>query len=299
MVRLNRLVDTPDYQLYLKLERHNPFGSVKDRVALEMLRDLESAGRTVIEASSGNTGLALAGIAATMGIPVEIAVPEGVPEEKKAMLRLLGVRIWETDDALCPRFPSEGARGLVDAMVNSPATRDHYLSPNQYESRLNVQAHYRHTGPEIRRQAAVVGTLTHFFAGFGTCGTISGVGRYLKKHSPAVRVIGVEPSSPAHKLPGLKRITGLPEELVPGILDLDVVDARESVTDEEAYDTAIALARREGILVGPTTGAIVAAALRHAAKGPGMGAVIAPDDAFKYGQFYTRYLDDKEAKSEH
>ena len=298
MVRLRRLVSNPDFQLYLKLERHNPFGSVKDRVALEMLSELEPAGRKVIEASSGNTGLALAGIAATMDIPVEIAVPEGIPEDKKAMLRLLGVKLWETDDALCPRFPSEGARGLVDAIVNSPATRDEYVNPNQYENRLNVRAHYRHTGPEIRRQAAVAGNLTHFFAGFGTCGTITGVGRYLRKHLPGVKVIGVEPASSDHKLPGLKRITGLPAELVPGILDTGVVDGRETVTDAEAYDTAIALARREGILVGPTTGAIVAAALRHARSGSGLGVIIAPDDAFKYGEFFTTYLESKEKDNE-
>jgi cysteine synthase A/cysteine synthase B len=295
LVRLNRLSPNLDFEVYLKLERYNPFGSVKDRIALEMLRDLEFEGKTVIEPSSGNTGLAIAAIANTLGIPVEIAVPSGIPEDKKVMLRLLGAKLWQADDALCPRFPSEGARGLVDAILRSPATRDGYVSPNQYENELNVRAHYRNTGPEIFRQTG--GELTHFFAGFGTCGTITGVGKYLKERNSAIKIIGVEPASADHKLPGLKRITGLPPELMPTILDESVIDAREEVTDDEAYHTAIALARKEGILVGPTTGAILAVALRYAATGSGMAVVISPDDAFKYGRFYADYLD-KEA-SEH
>ncbi|KTB49298.1 Cysteine synthase [Dehalogenimonas alkenigignens] len=292
LVRLNHINPNPNFQLYLKLERFNPFGSVKDRVALEMLRGLDADGKTIIEPSSGNTGLALAAIANTLGVPIEIAVPSGIPEDKKIMLRLLGVKLWETDDALCPRFPSEGARGLVDAILRSPATRDGYISPNQYENELNVRAHYRNTGPEIWRQTG--GELTHFFAGFGTCGTISGVGKYLKEQNPGVKIVGVEPASTDHKLPGLKRISGLPSELVPKILDQSVIDAQEEVTDAEAYDTAIALARKEGILVGPTTGAILAVALRYATTGIGIAVVISPDDAFKYGSFYRDYLN-KEA----
>ena len=295
LVRLNRLCPNPDFEIYLKLERNNPFGSVKDRVALEMLRDLKYEGKTVIEPSSGNTGLAIAAIANTLGIPVEIAVPSGIPEDKKVMLRLLGAKLWETDDALCPRFPSEGARGLVDAILRSPATRDSYVSPNQYENELNVRAHYRNTGPEIWRQTG--GRVSHFFAGFGTCGTISGVGKYLKERNSEIRIVGIEPSSTDHKLPGLKRIAGLPPELVPKILDESVIDAHEEVTDGEAYGTAIALARREGILVGPTTGAILAVAMRYAATGPGIAVVISPDDAFKYGRFYAEYLNREDNSS--
>ena len=289
LVRLNRINPNPDFQLYLKLERYNPFGSIKDRIALEMLRDLKCEGKTVIEPSSGNTGLAIAAIANTLGLPVEIAVPSGIPEDKKVMLRLLGAKLWEADDGLCPRFPSEGARGLVDAILRSPATRDGYVSPNQYENELNVRAHYRNTGPEIFRQTG--GEVTHFFAGFGTCGTITGVGKYLKERNSAIKIIGVEPASTDHKLPGLKRITGLPPELVPKILVESVIDAREEVTDGEAYGTAVALARKEGILVGPTTGAILAVALRYAATDSGIAVIISPDDAFKYGSYYAEYLD--------
>lgn len=288
LVRLNRSNPNEGFNIYVKLERYNPFGSVKDRIMGEILKDIDTGGKTLVEPSSGNTGIALAGIANSRGIPAEIAVPAGIPEEKKVLLKLLGVKLWETDDALCPRFPSEGARGLVDSILKSPATRDKYVSPNQYENELNLQAHYRTTGPEIWRQTQ--GKITHFFAAFGTCGTISGVGRYLKEQNPGIQVIGVEPTSPDQKLPGMKRITGLDEHYIPKILDNSVIDAREEIADEEAYRTAIRLARQDGILVGPTTGAILAVALRYAKSNSGLAVVIAPDDAFKYTSFYKDYL---------
>jgi len=177
----------------------------------------------------------------------------------------------------------------VNALVNSPATKDNYVSPNQYENELNVQAHYRSTGPEIWKQTG--GKVTHFFAGFGTCGTISGVGRFLKEQNPNIRIIGVEPSSPNHKLPGMKRITGLAEEYIPKILDRSVIDETVTVNDDDAYRTALDLARREGIPVGPTTGAILWAALQQAKDNHGLAVVISPDDAFKYASFYSEVLE--------
>ncbi|MBI2287482.1 MAG: pyridoxal-phosphate dependent enzyme, partial [Chloroflexi bacterium] len=184
LVRVNKINPNKDFQIYLKLERYNPFGSVKDRIAHEMLKAMEVGDRTVVEPSSGNTGIALTCIANALGIPVEIAVPEKIPEEKKVMLRFLGAKLTEADDALCPLFPTEGARGIVNALIKSPATKDRYISPNQYENELNVQAHYRGTGPEIWQQTQ--GKVNYFFAGFGTCGTITGVGRYLKEQNPAI-----------------------------------------------------------------------------------------------------------------
>lgn len=294
LVRLSRINQSRDFQIYLKLERYNPFGSVKDRIVYEMLKGLEIGNRIVVEPSSGNTGIALVCIANYLGIPVEVAVPEKIPEEKKIMLRFLGAKLWEASDELCPRFPSEGARGIVNSLIRSPATRDGYVSPNQYENELNVQAHYRTTGPEIWKQTR--GRITHFFAGFGTCGTISGVGRYLKEQNPKIRIIGVEPSSPNHKLPGMKRITGLDEEFIPKILDRSVIDETVEVGDENAYTTAIVLARREGIPVGPTTGAILYVALQYAKSNKGLAVVISPDDAFKYASFYKDFLE-AEAKA--
>lgn len=133
-------------------------------------------------------------------------------------------------------------------------------------------------------------TYLSFVAGLGTCGTITGVGRYLKEQNPKIKIIGVEPSSPNHKLPGLKRITGLVEEFIPKILDRSVIDETVEVDDEDAYRTAIYLARRDGITVGPTTGAILAVALEYAKSNKGLGVVISPDDAFKYTSFYQNFL---------
>ena len=289
LVRVNRLNPNKDFQIYLKLERYNPFGSVKDRIAYEMLKALEIGDRTVIEPSSGNTGIALACVANALGIPVEIAVPERIPDEKKVMLKFLGAKVLEADDALCPLFPTEGARGLVNGLIESPATKDSYISPNQYENELNVQAHYRTTGPEIWKQTQ--GKTNYFFAGFGTCGTITGVGRYLKEQNPEIKIIGVEPSSPNHKLPGMKRISGLDKEFIPKILDSSVIDDTVEVTDENAYRTALELARKDGIPVGPTTGAILYAALHYAEFNEGLAVVISPDDAFKYTSFYRDFLE--------
>ncbi|MFQ6121904.1 MAG: pyridoxal-phosphate dependent enzyme [Dehalococcoidales bacterium] len=289
LVRLNKINPTQDFQIYLKLERYNPFGSVKDRIVYEMLKALEVGNRTVVEPSSGNTGIALACVTNALGIPIEIAVPERIPEEKKIMLRFLGAKVTEADDALCPLFPTEGARGVVNALIKSPATKDNYISPNQYENELNVQAHYQTTGPEIWQQTQ--GKINYFFAGFGTCGTITGVGRYLKEQNPEIRIIAVEPSSPNHQLPGMKRITELDEKFIPKILDRSVIDDTEEVTDENAYRTAIELARKDGIPVGPTTGAILHVALRYARSNSGLAVVISPDDAFKYTSFYKDILE--------
>ena len=294
LVRVNKINPEKAFEIYLKLERYNPYGSIKDRIAYEMLMDLKIDGKTLVEPSSGNTGIALAGLANALGVSVEIVVPEHVPEETKVILKLLGAKVTEVDDAICPKFPNEGARGLVSAMVRSPATKDKYVSPNQYENERNVQAHYRTTGPEIWRQTK--GKVTHFFAGMGTCGTITGVGKYLKEQNPGVKVIAVEPSEVEHKLAGLRRITGIAEEYAPKILDRSVVDDIISVSDKDAYQTAIELARGDGILVGPTTGAIVYVALQYRKSNSGLAVGISPDDAFKYISFYREFLEEASKK---
>ncbi len=294
LVRLSeRIHPNPDFPIYLKLESANPFGSIKDRPALRMLEGTRlGAGQALVEPSSGNTGIALAALANARGMAIEIAVPERVPEEKKLVLRLLGVELWEAEDELCPIFPSEGARGLVKSMVESAAFDGRYVSPNQYENELNVLAHYESTGPEIWDQTE--GRVDHFFAGFGTCGTITGVGRFLKEQSQEVRIVGVEPARTHHNLPGMKRVSSLPEELIPKILDRSVIDETLPASDEDGYRTGIRLARQEGLLVGPTTGAVVAAALKVAAEGEGLAVAVAADDAFKYLSAYAEYLEDED-----
>ena len=290
MVRVSeRFNPAREFELLLKLEGLNPFGSIKDRTASFMLNGLDLApGQAVVEPSAGNTGIALAALANAQDTPIEIAVPDGTPEEKKALLRFLGAELIEVEDELCPLFPSEGARGVVKSMVESAAYGGKYVSPNQYESALNVAAHYQTTGPEIWKQTG--GEVTHFFAGIGTGGTITGVGRYLKEQNPDIRIIAVEPSSRQHKLSGLKRVTGLPDEHFPEILDRNVIDEFVSVTDEQAFEAGIRLARTEGVMVGPTTGALLHAAVEYGQGGSGKAVLIAADGATKYISSYADYL---------
>ncbi len=280
-----------DYEVLLKLEGMNPFGSIKDRTAQYMLQGLRfKDGQSLAEPSAGNTGIALAALANARNIPIEIALPEGAPEEKKALLRFLGAEVIEVEDEACPIFPSEGARGVVKAMVESDAYDGKYVSPNQYESELNVAAHYHTTGPEIWRQTG--GNIDYFFASIGTGGTITGVGRYLKEMNPAIRIIGVEPAERQHHLSGLKRITGLPDEYFPTILDRDLLDDLISVADDDAFKAGIKLARTEGAMVGPTTGAVLHAAIETGASSKGRAVLISADNAAKYISAYANYLDD-------
>jgi cysteine synthase len=290
MVRLSpRMNPHPDYEVLLKLEGMNPFGSIKDRTALHMLRGMRvRSDQALVEPSAGNTGIALAAMANAKDTPIEIAVPDGTPEEKKALLRFLGAELIEVEDELCPLFPSEGARGVVKSMVESEAYEGKYVSPNQYESELNVEAHYVTTGPEIWKQTN--GQIDYFFAGIGTGGTISGVGRFLKEQNPDVKIIGVEPASRHHSLSGLKRITGLPDEHFPTILDRDLLDDLVSVTDEEAYKAGIEVARKDGIMVGPTTGAVLHAALASGVATTGRAVLISADNSAKYISSYAKYL---------
>jgi cysteine synthase A/cysteine synthase B len=292
MLRLGeRFNPHADYEVLLKLEGMNPFGSIKDRTAHFMLKGLKlQEGQALAEASAGNTGIALAALANARNIPIEIAVPEGVPEAKKAMLRFLGAELIEVDDELCPIFPSEGARGVVKSMVESEAYGGKYVSPNQYESQLNVAAHYHTTGPEIWRQTA--GNIDYFFASIGTGGTISGVGQYLKKMNPSIKIIGVEPANRHHTLSGLKRITGLPDEHFPKILDPNLLDDIISVSDDDAYAAGIRVARTDGALVGPTTGAVLHAAMQVGATSKGRAVLIAADTAEKYIESYAKHLKD-------
>ena len=291
MVRLSpRCNPEPGFEILLKLEGFNPFGSIKDRTASYLLRNLQlQAGQTLVEPSSGNTGIALAALANARGLPIEIAVPEGTPEAQKTLLRFLGVELLEVEDELCPLFPTEGARGVVKSLVESPAYEGRYVSPNQYENELNVEAHYRTTGPEIWQQTG--GRIDYFFAGFGTCGTITGVGRYLKEQNPDIRIIGVEPAHRQHQLSGLKKITTLPPEHAPRILDESVLDEIVTVEDRDACEAGILLARREGIMAGPTTGALLFAARRFGAGREGTAVVISPDGAARYASVYAPYLE--------
>jgi len=289
LVRLNRIGPAKPSALYLKLEWFNPFGSIKDRTAFYLLKGLQErgqlAGKSIVEPSSGNTGIALAALAALLGQKITITIPDGVPEEKKILLRMLGAEVWATPDDLCPiNHPKDGAIALARSFVEGAATKDRYVMPNQYENSDNVAAHFATTGPEIWQQTE--GRVDYFFAAYGTCGTITGVGRYLKQQNPKVKVIAIEPRR-GHRLPGLKNFQ---EAKQPAILDTSVIDHVIRVDDEPAYATTKRLFREEGLIVGPSTGAIAHAASEFLRDNPGLGVGISPDSGFKYASYFTDIL---------
>jgi len=288
LVRLNRVVP-PGAEAFLKLEWMNPFGSIKDRTARYLLEGMrgrgELDGRELVEATSGNTGIALAALAALEGIPLTVTIPSGVPEEKLVLLRMLGATVMPTPDDLCPvDNPRDGAIALARAVAESPAHRGRYAMPNQYANPDNVRAHYETTGPEIWEQTE--GRVRTFVAGYGTCGTITGVGRFLKERDASIRVVAVEPQR-GHRLPGLKN---LQEAKAPAILDRSVIDDVVRVDDDPAYAMATRLFREEGLIVGPSTGAIAHAIASLGAEGPGLTVGVSPDGGHKYASFYADHL---------
>jgi len=292
LVRLNRTAPSEQLSLYLKLEWMNPFGSIKDRTAAYLLEGLrergELDGKEIVEPSSGNTGIALAALAALTNQKITITVPDAVPEEKKILLRMLGATVWETPDDLCPvEHPRDGAIALAHSLVESPRTADRYVMPNQYGNPDNVRAHYENTGPEIWKQTE--GRVRYFFAGYGTCGTITGVGRYLKEQDPSIQIIAVEPQK-GHRIPGMKN---LEEAKTPAILDRSVIDHVIRVDDGPAYAMTKRLFREEGLIVGPSTGAIVEATHRFAADHRGLAVGVSPDGGFKYASFFAEILGDE------
>ena len=287
IVRLNRVPQARDAEAYLKLEWLSPFGSIKDRTARYIVQGLadrgELDGRHVVEASSGNTAIALAALGALEGFDVTVTIPDGVPEEKKVVLRMLGAEVWETPDDLCPvDHPKDGAIALARSLL---ASDPRYVLGNQYENTDNIRAHYETTGPEIWRQTE--GRIKWFIAGLGTTGTISGVGRFLKEQDPSVRIVGVEPQ-PGHRLPGLKSFAEAKE---PGIADWSVVDEIVKVDDHSAYEATKQLWRAEALMVGPSTGAMVAALDQLDTRAGDVVVAISADSGFKYTSYFTQLID--------
>ncbi len=260
------------FELWAKAEFLNPTGSVKDRAAAGIVEAALASGalgggRTLVDASSGNTAVAYAMLGARLGFPVELYVPSNANPERVARMRAYGARVVATDAA-------EGTDGALKvARARAAEEPQAFFLANQYHNRENPMAHYRSTGPEIWRQTE--GRVTHFVAGVGTGGTISGVGRFLKERRPSLVVVGVEPSGPMHGLEGLKH---LPTAERPSTYDERVVDRTERVETEEAAEMVARLARDEGLLVGRSAGAAVVAALRTGEGAPGAVVVtILPD----------------------
>lgn len=280
LVRLNRLVPEGS-ALWAKLEWQNPFGSVKDRAASSMIERLEAEGKiapgkAVVEPTSGNTGLSLAAIANAKGYRMRAVVPNKVPLEKKALLKLAGAELDVINDNLCPS-PGMGDGAIGMARTHAKAQPDKYVMPNQYENDANVQAHIRTTGPEIWRQTQ--GKVTHLFTSLGTCGTVTGCATYLKQQNPKIKIVAVQPSE-GHDVPGIRNKSELH---VTKLFDESLVDEVLEIDYEKAYTAAMELAQREGLLAGPSSGLIFEGARLVAARdGVPHGVMIFCDNIFKY-----------------
>lgn len=263
--------------VYGKAEFFNPGGSVKDRPALSMIRDGERRGllrpgKTIIDASSGNTGIAYAWIGAALGYPVRICLPENASPERKRILKAFGVDIIFTS----PLEGSDGAQRRAKQIVAEDPER--YFYPDQYNNAANWQAHYEGTAPEIWEQTE--GKITHFVAGLGTTGTFVGTSRRLKELNPAIRCLSFQPDGPLHGLEGMKH---LESALVPGIWDPRSPDAELWAATEDAYDMVKRMSREEGVFVGISSGAAVAMALQVARTlSEGVVVTILCDGADKY-----------------
>ena len=279
LLRLNRVLPkeiSPKLEIYAKAEWFNPGGSVKDRAAYRMVREGLSSGafqkgQTLIDSTSGNTGIAYAMIGAAMGFPVELVVPKNVSYERKMILEAYGAKITYTD----PLKGSDGAREVVQDIVSKNPGR--YFFPDQYSNDSNWLAHYETTGPEIWEQTQH--KITHFIAGTGTSGTVMGTGRFLKEKNKAVKIIAVQPEA-FHGIEGLKNM----DASVPvRIYDPTVHDQKITIPTEPAYELTRELAVKEGLLVGPSSGAALYGAFQALRRlEEGVAIVVFPDSGDKY-----------------
>ncbi len=277
-------------RILAKLEWYNPFGSIKDRAAYWMISEAERMGRLkrgqtiIIEPSSGNTGIALTGIASLMNYRVEVVLPEKATMETKAMIEAMGGKVIQTEDDLCPRVGkgTDQSIALAEAIVLSRTQT--YFMPNQYTNEANYRAHYETTGPEL--WSATGGRIRHFVAGIGTGGTITGVASFLKEKDPAIKIHAVQPQ-PSHHIQGLRNLT---ESSVPKVLEkrMSLIDEWIQVSDVDAFTTVRLLAEREKLFVGPSTGAVMHAAIRIASEKSGNCVAIFADDGRKFGSLYSQ-----------
>src|SRR4051794_32121574 len=284
MVQLTRLAPDAGAELFGKLEMFNPGGSVKDRIGVAMVAAAEREGRiepgrtTIVEATSGNTGIALAFVAAAKGYDIILTLPQGMSREREGLLRLYGAQVQVTE--------SLGGMNEAVAAAQALASGPDAWLPDQFTNPANPEAHRRSTGPEM--WDALEGRIDYLVAGVGTGGTITGAGSYLKERNPSLKIVAVEPAASAvlsGNAPGPHKIQGIGAGFIPPVLDRDLLDEIIPIDDEDAIETARLVARREGILGGISCGAAVHAALQIAARDEARGACIAvvlPDGGERY-----------------
>lgn len=282
MLKLNQIEKENNLtgQLYAKLEKFNPAGSVKDRVALEIIEDAERNGRlkpgsVIIEPTSGNTGIGIAMIGRLKGYKVILTMPSSMSEERRQVLKAYGAELVLTDASL-------GMQGAVDKANELLNSYPNAIIAGQFTNPANVQAHYKTTGPEIWEQ--MDGKVDIYVATVGTGGTLSGTAKYLKEKNPNIKIIAVEPKespliSEGHA--GSHGIQGIGANFIPEILDRDIIDEVYPITTEEAYAVSREIAEKEGVLVGISAGAAVAAAKHYAVDGKNV-VVILPDSGERY-----------------
>ncbi len=289
LVRINRLNAVATFTLYAKLEWLNPFGSVKDRAAWWMLRDLEQRGqldgeRGLVEPTSGNTGISLAVMARARGYRMRAVVPNKVPLEKKVLLKIAGAELDVVSDELCPA-PGLGEGSINLAKTHARAQSARYAMPNQYENPLNIEAHERTTGPEIWRQTE--GRITHLFVTLGTCGTVTGTTRFLRRQQPRLKVVAVQPTE-GHDVPGLRNVRQLGATQ---LFDRSLLDEILEIDYELAYSRALDLCRNEALLAGPSSGLLLEGARRVIERDrTGVGVMIFPDNVFKYVSNMVKHI---------
>ncbi len=253
LVKINKLNSNEDVNIYAKIEGVNPGGSIKDRIALKMVEQAEAEGKltkekTIIEATSGNTGISLAMIGVVLGYKVEIVMSEAVSIERQKMIKAFGAKITLTD----PKLGTDGA--IMKAKELTEKYPEKYFRPDQFSNKYNKIAHYEGTAKEIWEQTN--GEIDYFVSALGTSGTLMGVAAYLKKYNPKVKIVSAEPKE-GHYIQGLKNMK---EAIVPSIYDRNLLDEVIIIDTEEAFETARSIAKEEGIFVGMSSGAAMLAA---------------------------------------
>jgi len=282
-------LDKDNVKYFAKLEGHNPFGSVKDRAAYWMIKDAEERGilkknhSIIIEPTSGNTGIALAGIAKLLGYGIEIVIPEKASNETKKIIESLGAKLYETSDDLCPKVGAGTDQSIALATSIASSRPETYYSPNQYANEANFMGHYKGTGPEIWKQTD--GKVTHFFTGVGTGGTITGIGTYLKEKNSEIKIIGCQPQQ-NHLIQGWRNF----EESAKPDLFLkreNVVDDWISVTNAEAFGVVKEVFEKDGLLISPSSAAVYASMKKYPIENGTVVGIFA-DDGRKFKSIYAQ-----------